>query len=345
MHGMATSSIGLWWWDADAQRLRIEPDDQSGLDDIGGTWTLNSLGVVLDGLSRSRLERALDPARKHERAFACALGLSNGGAIRLIGEFDDRGAAAGQVIRDSVPDEASVASPGPGLEAVFQPIVSLVSGKIAGFEALARWDGVPPGNHSGAEGIGDDALAQNMLIRASDALSSWRKAGLAADLFVNVNLTGKDMAREDMPILVDALVTGHGFDRGQLRIELTEQAALRDTGEAVRVAHALKTAGAGVILDDFGSGHSSFSWLAALPADGLKIDPELTRQLGNPKVNVILETVTLLASRLSMSATAEGIEDLGQIGLLRNLGFHYAQGFAFSRPIDAGQALALLKSK
>lgn len=146
-------------------------------------------------------------------------------------------------------------------------------------------------------------------------------------------------------MLVDALVTGHGFEPGQLRIELTEQAALRDMGEAVRVAHALKTAGAGVILDDFGSGHSSFSWLAALPADGLKIDPELTRQLGNAKVNVILETVTLLASRLKMSATAEGIEDLDQIGLLRNLGFHYAQGFAFSRPINANEALTLLRSK
>ncbi len=77
----------------------------------------------------------------------------------------------------------------------------------------------------------------------------------------------------------------------------------------------------------------------------MKIDPELTRQLGNPRVDIILETVTLLASRLEMSATAEGIEDLKQIGLLRSLGFHYAQGFAFSRPMTSDDALALLESQ
>ncbi|MGB3624811.1 MAG: EAL domain-containing protein [Henriciella sp.] len=343
MRSASDTKVGHWNWEPKARRLDIDPLPQSSLDDIGGSWTLDSLGVLLDGLSRSRLERALDPSRMHDERFACVLGLSNGGAIRLIGEFGADGSARGDLIQDIDPGLRFAGAPGPGLEAVFQPIVSLSTGHISGFEALARWDGEAPENHSGETGIGDAALAPNMLIRASEALSLWRKEGVGEHLFANVNLTGRDLGREDLAGLVEALVSGHGFAPGQLRIELTEQAALRDADAAVRVATAFKKAGAGVILDDFGSGHSSFSWLAALPADGLKIDPELTRQIGNPKVNVILETVTLLASRLKMSATAEGIEDLQQIGKLRSLGFHYAQGFAFSRPISADEAIGLLR--
>jgi EAL domain-containing protein (putative c-di-GMP-specific phosphodiesterase class I) len=342
MGNQSDTRVGRWSWDAGARRLEIEPLAHSSLDDLGGSWTLDSIGVLLDGLSRSRLERALDPSRRHDPRFACVLGLSNGGAIRLVGEFGAHGSAGGDLIQEIEPGLTASGTPGPGLQAVFQPIISLSTGDIAGFEALARWDGEAPQHHVGHTGIGDAALAPNMLIRASEALSLWRKDGFGENLFVNVNLTGRDLARDDLAGLVDALVTGHGFSPGQLRIEITEQAALRDAAEAVRVAAALKQAGAGVILDDFGSGHSSFSWLAALPADGLKIDPELTRQIGTPKVDTILETVTLLASRLGMNATAEGVEDLGQISRLKAIGFDFAQGFAFSRPISSDAALSLL---
>lgn len=344
MHNEIAPTVGHWWWDPEDKRLRIEPDGRAELHDIGGTWSLNSLAVMLDGFSRSRLERALDPAFGKGRAIDCAIGLSSGHAIHLIGQFDEQGGASGDLVgAETIASRTTKARPGPGLEAAFQPIVSLKTGEIAGFEALARWDGAPPSQQPGEQPLADNALAANMLIRASEALAGWRKAG-HKNLFVNVNLTGRDLASEDLPGLVEALVSGHDFAPGQLRIELTEQAALRDGVEAVRVAEALKKVGAGVILDDFGSGHSSFSWLAALPADGLKIDPELTRQMESEKVRIIMETITLLASRLKMSATAEGVEHLQQIGLLRSLGFNYAQGFAFSRPVSAERAGALLKS-
>ncbi|WP_084396008.1 EAL domain-containing protein [Henriciella aquimarina] len=336
------SEVGQWWWDPDSRRLRIEPDRQASLDEIGGVWTLDSLGVVLDGLSRSRLARMFDMAHAPNQEVACALGLSTGRAVRLVGAFGQNGRASGRLFRAPGPELSQQAGPGPDLDAVFQPIVSLVTGHVAGFEALARWDGESPEDHSGDPSMDEGALAQNMLIRASEALATWCRARPERSIFVNVNLTGRDLASDDLPNLVEALISSHGFEPGQLRIELTEQAALRDAGEAIRVARALKEVGAGVVLDDFGSGHSSFSWLAALPADGLKIDPELTRQIEERKVRVILETVTLLASRLGMSATAEGIEDLKQISLLRSLGFHYAQGFAFSHPVSAAQALNLL---
>ncbi|MEE2879711.1 MAG: EAL domain-containing protein [Pseudomonadota bacterium] len=336
--------VGQWSWNPEAKRLRIEADHGAALEAIDGTWSLNALGVLLDGFSRSRLERAFAQGLDGAGQVTCTIGLSSGGAVQLVGTFDEKGAAAGRLLRGHSPMGArSVAKPGPGLDAAFQPIVSLATGRIAGFEALARWDGAPPSHQAGGDTLTDDALAPNMLIRASEALAAWQKAGHSG-LFVNVNLTGRDLASQDLPSLVEALVSGHHFQPGQLRIELTEQAALRDDVEAVRVASALKQVGAGVILDDFGSGHSSFSWLASLPADGLKIDPDLVRQTDSEKVRVILETITLLASRLNMTATAEGIENLDQIGLLRSLGFHYAQGFAFSHPVSASDAGKLLKT-
>ena len=84
MGNHSNTHVGHWKWDAGDRRLEIEPSPQSTLDELGGNWTLDSLGVLLDGLSRSRLERALDPSRRHEPRFACVLGLSNGGAIRPV---------------------------------------------------------------------------------------------------------------------------------------------------------------------------------------------------------------------------------------------------------------------
>ncbi len=344
MHGESGPRVGQWWWNSDTQRLRIEPDADAHLGDISGNWSLKSLGLMLDGFSRSRLERALVLQDGESGSIQCAIGLSNGIALSLLGQIDVNGVASGELVRGDHGMVTGPESADTGLNAVFQPIISLSSGGIAGFEALERWGGAPPAAHSGGMGVADDTLAPDMLVLASEALASWRKTDRGKDLFVNVNLTGRDLAREGLTELVAGLVAQHGFARGQLRIELTEQAALRDAEQALHVTTAIKEAGAGVILDDFGTGHSSFSWLAALPADGLKIDPELTMQLDSEKVRIVLEAVTLLASRLKMSATAEGIESLDQVGLLRTLGFHYAQGFAFSHPVSAEEAGILLQS-
>ena len=88
MQNETATTVGHWSWDPDLKRLRIDPDRSAALDDISGSWSLNALGVLLDGFSRSRLERALDPASGARRDIACAVGLSSGGAIRLVGRFD-----------------------------------------------------------------------------------------------------------------------------------------------------------------------------------------------------------------------------------------------------------------
>ena len=120
---------------------------------------------------------------------------------------------------------------------------------------------------------------------------------------------------------------------------------MRDTEKVLETVNAIKSAGAALVLDDFGSGHSSFAWLADMQADALKIDPDLTRRIGDPRTEHILEAITLLASRLNMSVTAEGVEDKAMIAKLRQLHFTHVQGFAFSRPLQKEAALDFLKAE
>lgn len=327
--------VGSWQWSAAGAQLRVKTDAAGAVSDLAGIWSLDAFGVLLDGLSRSRLIRCLE---RGEGEVSCALGLSDGRRVQLIGTFTDKTRADGTLYQGE-PNDAEAVKPGPTLVPAYQPIISLATGITAGFEALARWDGATTGTDALFE---DPALATNMLIRGAEALSVWRKATGRDDLFVHVNLTARDLATGDMARLIETLRDGYDLPRGALKVELTEQAALRDMGRALEAVVAIKEAGAGLVLDDFGSGHSSFAWLADMPADGLKIDPDLTRRLGDTRTDHILEAITLLASRLEMVVTAEGVEKKSDIGQLRSLGFTYVQGFAFSRPLEEDAALVFL---
>ncbi|MEO0715226.1 MAG: EAL domain-containing protein, partial [Pseudomonadota bacterium] len=323
-----------WHWDPATGRLNIA-SGSGDFSDLQGAWSLSGVQAVLEGFSRARLGAALGAG---EGVVDCPLTLSNGRRARFAGRFNADGTAHGQLHADDVPGDLR-SGPGPDLKAAFQPIVSLNDGRVAGFEALARWPGADGGPSARFE---DEALASNMLIQAADALALWRDTGHGQALFVQVNLTGRDLARNDLPHLIEALVAGHRLPAGALRVELTEQAALRDAGAAVDAIKAIKAAGAGVVLDDFGTGHSSFAWLADIPADGLKVDQDLIARGGTERGATILQAITLLARRLDMTATAEGVESKSDAAHLRTLGFDYAQGFAFAHPLNVTAAMMFL---
>ncbi len=334
-----THPQGSWYWNVPAKRLIIEAPFGTALSDLIGEWAIDALEQMLEGLSRGRLQKAFDA---NEGPVRCPLRLSNGQDVHLVGAFIDESEARGMLLagQDFPEIDAEELKPGPDLAPVFQPIVSLTDGRIVGFEALARWDGkdgaVPPTRYE------DEALASNMLIKSAEVLARMRKESGRTDLFMQVNLTARDLARGALPALVEALINGYDLKDRTLRIELTEQAALRDEDNALTVALALKAVGAGLVLDDFGTGHSSFAWLADLPADGLKIDHGLTKRLGQSRTDTILSVITLLAKRLGMSSTAEGVENKDDAARLRVLGFDYAQGYAFARPMVAQKAIEFL---
>lgn len=328
----SSSAGGNWQWDARTMRLSLKPDPAGSLSDLYGDWSLSAFGVKLDGLSLPRLDSTLKAV---SGPVSCELALADGRQFSLVGAFVEPGRAQGMLLSGLIEQESDDfedSSIGPELTPFFQPIISLSDGQVAGFEALARWSDSgrlrPPSKR-----FEDPALASNMLIRAANELARWREKTRRDDLFVHVNLNGRDLAGGEVASLIDALVSGHKLSNRALRIELTEQAALRDTEEAIAVTKAIKAAGAGLVLDDFGSGHSSFSWLADMPADSLKIDPDLTRRIGDRRTDIILEAITLLASRLGMTVTGEGVEKKSDAAKLRALGFHYVQGYAFGRPM------------
>ncbi|MEL6568132.1 MAG: EAL domain-containing protein [Pseudomonadota bacterium] len=334
---------GSWRWDARARRLEFDVPPRSDFGALRGTWSTDGIAPLLDGFSRRRLLLGLEGDGV---SVNCAIGLADGRQIQLVGAFLHDDEAKGMVLSGPgrSTDADHVDTPGPALEPVFQPIISIANGKTVGFEALARWD-ADLTTITAAQRFEDDGLASNMLIRAAEALSNWKLASQREDLFVHVNLTGRDLEHAGLVGLVEALVEGHGLAPSTLRIELTEQAALRDAAEALKTAQALKACGAGLVLDDFGSGHSSFSWLADLPADGLKIDPDLVRRLGEPRTDAILKAVTTLCHDLGMTVTGEGVEAFWQMDQLKAFGFDYAQGFALGRPLTQAAALDRLSAE
>lgn len=334
-----TQPQGSWYWNVPAQRLVIEAPFGGTLAEMIGEWSIDSLDQMMEGLSRGRLKTALSA---NDGPVRVPLRLSNGQDVHLVGAFMDGTEARGMLLtgQDVIELDAEEFTPGPDLAPVFQPIINLTTGQIAGFEALARWDGkqgsIPPTRYE------DEALATNMLIKSAEVLADMRKISGRNDLFMQVNLTARDLARGALPALVEALINGYDLHDRSLRIELTEQAALRDEGDALAVALSLKAVGAGLVLDDFGTGHSSFAWLADLPADSLKIDHGLTARLGQPRTDTILSVITLLARRLGMTSTAEGVENRDDAARVRALGFDYAQGFGFAHPMDIESATKFL---
>ena len=331
-----SAPIGEWQWNRTTQRLTLSVEPPVLARQLAGDWALEDLSHILDGLSRQRLRSGLETPNGD---VALELVTAEGGVVHLAGAMIDENWSRGVIL--SVEDDVSVGAPDlVELLPVFQPIVCLRSRRVEGFEALARW-----GDENGLQSpVGDTlGLASTMLIQAADALASFRKVAGTESLFVQVNITSLDLADGQLVDLISALQSGHDLAPRSIRLELTEQDALRDTEQTLNRLHELRAAGAGIVLDDFGSGHSSFQWLADLPADALKVDASLIQQIDNPRVETILEALTLMARRLGMTSTAEGVEDEAIMTRLRTLGFDHAQGFALGRPMSANQMEDFLK--
>ncbi len=330
-----STTLGDWRWDNQVARLSIDMSSSTKFESLSGVWGLQEFGVLLNGLSRRQIDRLF---KKAEGIVSCAVVLADGTTLHMVGAFDDASSAQGLFLLDAISDDADP-EPGPSLVPVFQPILSLKTGRISGFEALARW---PSADSNSPHRYRDDALASNMMIHASQALARWREIDGFESAFIQVNLTARDLMDPKLVDLAIVLIDGYSLTGAGLRFELTEQAALRDIDQALSMAQRLKKAGAAFVLDDFGTGHSSFLWLAQLPADSLKVDFDLISKIEDEKVRTILEAITLMAQRLGMTTTAEGVESRDLLPILQDIGFDYAQGFALGRPMSAKRIDALL---
>ncbi|MDH4064569.1 MAG: bifunctional diguanylate cyclase/phosphodiesterase, partial [Acidobacteriota bacterium] len=233
----------------------------------------------------------------------------------------------------------------------YQPIVDLQTGRLAGFEALARWrqpDGrlVPPGVFVPI--IEDNGLVvpfgRAITAAVCRQLRDWRAAYPGgAPVWVNVNFTSSQFAEPGVLDALLATLAEHGLGPRDLVVEITESAAIGNIDRAAEILQQFRDVGLRVVLDDFGTGYSSLSCLHELPIEGIKLDRSF---IGSERRHpAILGAIVRLAEELGLSVTAEGIETGAQHEQLRALGCGYAQGYLFARPLDAEAAGALVRDR
>ena len=234
------------------------------------------------------------------------------------------------------------------LQLFYQPLIDLKSGEVAGFEALARWDHEDRGEISPSEFIpvAEESgliltLGRWAMDRAAATLATWdRKIGEPLPVYVGVNLSAIQVARDDIAAVVQSALRSSGLSGDRLTLELTESSIVQDPARAQRVFEALKALDATVAMDDFGTGYSSLAYLQRLPIDVLKIDRSfVTGMMVDPDSVAIVRAVLSLAEALNMSTTAEGIETVELATTLATLGCSSGQGYYFARPLEADAAL------
>jgi diguanylate cyclase (GGDEF)-like protein len=238
-------------------------------------------------------------------------------------------------------------------EAFFQPKVELRTGQLRGFEALARWRHPTRGMVSPAEfiPIAEDAeliaeLGERILRLACERLAAWEKSyPIDPPLLMSVNLSTRELTAGDVVGRIRRVIEETGVQSEHVSMELTESAMAQNSDAAESLAR-LKALGLGLKVDDFGTGYSSLSYLHSFPFDTLKIDQSFVRRLTlDRETPEIVRTIIVLAQSLGLGVVAEGVETEEQRQKLLQLGCEYAQGFLFSRPVDAASAEALVKAR
>jgi len=233
----------------------------------------------------------------------------------------------------------------------YQPIVSLATGKVLSFEALVRWrhperglvmpsEFVPVAEETGLI----VPLGLWVLNEACRQMRSWQKQGLAGEqVTVSVNLSSRQFSQADLIEQVSSALRESGLRPANLKLEITESMVMENIDTAIDMLTQLRGLGVGLAIDDFGTGYSSLSYLHRFPIDTLKIDRSFVTQMTDNAENAeIVRTIVTLARSLSMDVIAEGVETREQLRQLGSLGCDYGQGYLFSRPVGAGQAVALL---
>ena len=243
------------------------------------------------------------------------------------------------------------------LDLHFQPIVRLSDGRVAGFEALVRWEHpeygtvVPSSFIRVAEETGMILPMGRWMLRQAleaqkrlDSIAKSKPGSLSVNL--NVNISSRQLlSAEEVQDLVD-IVQQSGVDPRNITFEITESLMLEDPDHVADAMTRMRKQGIKIAADDFGTGYANLAFLNRFPLDVLKIDRSfITNMAAEPRSRKIVSTVIGLAKELGMSIVAEGIESAAEIDVLRDLDCDYGQGFLLSRPVPLQEAEALVKQR
>jgi diguanylate cyclase (GGDEF)-like protein len=232
----------------------------------------------------------------------------------------------------------------------YQPIMALETGRLAGFEALVRWnhprhgvvapaDFIPAAEETGLI----VPIGQWVLEEACKKVREWQVTSPGhRNLSLSVNLAARQISQPDLTDRIKAALEESKLHPHSLKLELTESVVMENAEAAAQTFKQLRSLGVQLSIDDFGTGYSSLSYLHRFPLNYLKIDRSFVMRMTRDNDNAIVKTISTLAHNLGMEVIAEGIETEEQYQQLKSLGCEFGQGYLFSRPVDDEGALNLL---
>ncbi len=234
---------------------------------------------------------------------------------------------------------------------VYQPIVKLEEGTVAGFEALMRWEHPRRGAISPSEFI---PIAENSglivqlglfaMQRAAEDLFAWQEQFPKLDLFVSVNLSSTQLIRQDLINDVRSVLSRIHLNPGSLKLELTESVLMENPEQSAYVLARLKAMGIGLSLDDFGTGYSSLAYLTRFPFDIIKIDRSFVKG-DQPQKTTLLRSIVSMAHDLGLAVVTEGVESETDALQLRQMGCEYVQSFMFGQPTSHDEATRMIREQ
>jgi diguanylate cyclase (GGDEF)-like protein len=302
-----------------------------------------SIGIALSATGYTAADELLRDAY-----LAVHRARQQGGASHVL--FDPKmheQAAAAQQIET----ELRAALAAGELRTYFQPIVSLKTGRITGFEALVRWIHPKRGFVSPAAFIPVAVssglivpLDQWMMREAARQVHEWNtRLQLDPPLTISVNVSGRRLGQKELIDDVATTLRETGISTRSLRLEITEGEMMQHPDEVLAILTELKKMDITLLVDDFGTGYSSLSYLHSFPIDIVKIDQSFVRRMHeSAKDEEIVRAVINLSATLGLRVVAEGIETAEHLARLRELGCDYGQGYHFSKPVDAAAIETLL---
>jgi diguanylate cyclase (GGDEF)-like protein len=231
---------------------------------------------------------------------------------------------------------------GDGLRLVYQPWIHADTGKVAGVEALLRWEHPELGMVPTERFIGlaeqTDLIVPLGLWAMNEActqLKKWHDSGMER-FAISINVSPRQLRRGNLAEVLESTLNRTGLDAGWLKVELTERTLVEDTETARRTLDRLRAIGVAIAVDDFGTGYSSLSYLKSFPIDAIKIDREFVRDsVTDEDTATVAQSMVALAKSLRLGVIAEGVETREQLDMVRSHGCTLVQGFYISRPLAA----------
>ena len=321
-----------------AERIQIElsaPFNLSGRE----VFTTVSMGVAL---SSKEYERSEDILRDADTAMYRAKSLG-----KARHEVFNKGMHAQAIKLLQLETDLRRAVEREEFFILYQPIMSLETGRLSGFEALVRWRHPERGLISPADFIpvAEETglivqIGEWVLREACHQMHRWQVI-FPSDppMFMSVNLSVKQFSQPNLIERVARILNETKLYSSSLKLEITESAVMENVGTATELLKQLRALGVQLSMDDFGTGYSSLSYLHRFPIDTLKIDRSFVTQMAENNENAeIVRTIVGLAQNLGMDVVAEGVETLDQLEMLKSLGCECGQGYFFSKPLDKQDA-------